>query len=96
MKQNALAWIVGALAVLVVAAVTFWLGYTLLPTRTTAQTIGTIVPWYLTWGMIWMTLVISVIIAVNLFVVGLNGGPALPTPVSDRQPPRSTPDARLR
>ena len=72
MKRNPLGWILSAVAVLGVAALTFWLGQTLLPPRTTAQTVGTIVPWYLTWGLIWMTVVISVIIAGNLFTVGLN------------------------
>jgi hypothetical protein len=72
MRRNPLVWMLGAVAMLGVAALTFWFGYMLLPPRATAQTIGTIVPWYLTWGLIWMTVVISLIIAGNLYVAGLN------------------------
>jgi hypothetical protein len=74
MKRNPFVWILGGVAMLVVAALTCWFGYVLLPPRATAQTVGTIVPWYLTWGLIWMTVVISVIIAGNLYVIGLNPG----------------------
>ena len=89
MQRNPLGWILSAVAVLFVAAFTFWLGQTLLPSRATAQEAGTIVPWYLTWGLVWMTVVISVIIASNLFVVGLNSGrsgaiPALLPPANLR------------
>ena len=55
MKRNTLVWMLSAVAMVVVAGVTYWLGRTLLPPRTTAVEVGTIVPWYLTWGMIWMT-----------------------------------------
>jgi hypothetical protein len=85
MKRNPLVWILSAVAMLGVAALTYWFGYVLLPPRATAQTVGTIVPWYLTWGMIWMTVLTSVIIAGNLFIVGssserVHPGPALPPP----------------
>jgi hypothetical protein len=96
MKRNPLVWILGAIAMLGVAALTYWFGYVLLPPRATAQTIGTLVPWYLTWGLIWMTIVISVIIAGNLFMVGLASPTSNPVPASDSTHPRSTPDARLR
>src|SRR5687768_4096457 len=96
MNRNTIAWIAGAIAVLGVGAITVWLGRTLMPTRTTAETVGTIVPWFLTWGMIWMTMLIAVILAVNLFAVGLNDGRAYDMPVSpDQQPVRSTPETRL-
>jgi hypothetical protein len=74
MKRIPLVWILSAVAMLGVAAFTYWLGATLLPPRTTAQTVGTIVPWYLTWGMIWLTVVTALIIAGNLCAVGLNSG----------------------
>jgi hypothetical protein len=80
MKRNAPVWILSAVAMLGVAALTYWFGYVLLPPRATAQTVGTIVPWYLTWGMIWMTVAISVIIAGNLFAVGLSSGRSHPIP----------------
>jgi hypothetical protein len=92
MKRNPLAWILGAVAMLGVAALTYWFGYVLLPPRATAQTVGTLVPWYLTWGLIWMTVVISIILAGNLFTAGLNNGPseaipALLPPESPRRRP---------
>jgi hypothetical protein len=97
MKRNPLVWILSAVAMLGVAALTYWFGYVLLPPRATAQTVGTIVPWYLTWGLIWMTVIISVIIAVNLAMVGL-GSPSseAASALPDRDRARSTPDARIR
>jgi hypothetical protein len=91
MKRNPLVWILGAVAMLGVAALTYWFGHVLLPPRTTAQTVGTLVPWYLTWGLIWMTVVISVIIASNLFTVGLNNGPSdtIPALLPPESPRRS-------
>ena len=80
MKRNPLVWILSAVAMVGVAAVTYWLGHTLLPPRTTAVTVGTIVPWYLTWGMIWMTVVISLIIAANMFLVGSGNESSHPVP----------------
>jgi hypothetical protein len=89
MQRNPLGWILGAAAVLGVAALTFWLGQALLPSRTAAQAAGTIVPWCVTWGLVWMTVLISIIIAGNLFAVGLNSGrsdsiPALLPPANPR------------
>jgi uncharacterized membrane protein len=87
MNRTTLTWILAGLAVLGVAVVTVMLGQTLLPPRATAQTIGTLVPWYITWGMIWGTALIAVIIAINLFAVGLNNGRAHSMPVrSNREP----------
>jgi hypothetical protein len=97
MKRNPLVWILSAVVMLGVAAVTYWLGATLLPPRTTAQTVGTIVPWYLTWGLVWMTVLISVMLAGNMVLVGLGSPTADPTPaLHDRDQARSRPDARLR
>ena len=95
MKRNTLAWVVGGVVVLGLAAITMMLGRTLMPPKTTAQRIGTLVPYFLTWGMIWMTAVIAVIIAINLFWVGLNSRrrPTLVPP--DPEPAPSTQDARL-
>jgi uncharacterized membrane protein len=94
MKRNPLVWILGAVAMLGVAALTYWFGYVLLPPRATAQTVGTLVPWYLTWGLIWMTVVISIILAVNLCMVALESPTSDPAP--DHTHVGSTPDARLR
>jgi hypothetical protein len=90
MKRNPLVWILGAVAMLGVAALTYWFGYVLLPPRATAQTVGTLVPWYLTWGLVWMTVVISVIVAGNLFTVGSNNrsSDAIPAVLPPESPRR--------
>ena len=80
MNRNALTWILGGIAVLGVAAITLIVGQTLMPPKAKAQTIGTLVPWFITWGMIWMTTLIAVILAVNLFAIGLNSSRSHPTP----------------
>ena len=89
MQRNPLGWILSAVAMLGVSAFTLWLGLVLLPSRSMAQEAGTIVPWTITWGLVLMTVVISLIIAANLFAVGLNSGrsgsiPALLPPASPR------------
>jgi uncharacterized membrane protein len=91
MNRNTIAWILSGIASLVVGAITVWLGGTLMPARTTAETVGTIVPWFLTWGMIWMTVLIAVIMAINLFAIALNSrhGYSVPAP-PDREPARNT------
>ena len=87
MNRNTLPWFLGGIAVLGIGAVTVMLGRMLMPPRTTAETVGTIVPWVITWGMIWMTTLIAVIIAVNLFMIGLNSRHGYPVPVPpDREP----------
>ena len=70
MKRSTFLWILSAIAVLAMGGITVWLGRTLLPPKATAETVGTIVPWYLTWGLIWMTMLIAAILAVNMFIVG--------------------------
>ena len=72
MNRNAVKWIVGAIAVLGLAAVSLILGMTLLPSRMAAQGAGTLVPWLLTWGMIWTTALIAVAIAGFLIVIGVS------------------------
>jgi ABC-type uncharacterized transport system permease subunit len=91
MNRNTIAWILSGIASLVVGAITVWLGRTLMPARTTAETVGTIVPWFLTWGMIWMTALIALIMAINLFAIALNSRHGYPVPVPpDSEPARST------
>jgi hypothetical protein len=86
MKRTTLLWILAAVAVLAMGGVTVWLGQTLLPPKATAETIGTIVPWYLTWGMIWMTMLIALILAINLVMVGMS--PSHQMAVEDSEPSR--------
>jgi hypothetical protein len=91
MNRNTLVWILGGIASLIVGAITVMLGQALMPTRTTAVTVGTIVPWFITWGMIWMTALVGVIMAINLFAIGLSSrhGYSVPVP-PDREPARNT------
>ena len=72
MNRNAVEWIVGAIAVLGLAAVTLILGKALLPTRLVAQGVGTLVPWFLTWCLIWTTALIAVVIAGQLIMIGVS------------------------
>jgi hypothetical protein len=74
MKRTSLAWTLGGIGVLAVGVITVLLGWAIMPARATAATIGTIVPWFITWGMILGTAVIAVIIAVNLFATGRGSG----------------------
>lgn len=72
MNRNAVKWIVGAIAVLGLAAASLIFGMTLMPSRARAQEVGTVVPWFLTWGMIWTTVLIAVTIAGFLIVTGVS------------------------
>lgn len=70
--MHAVKWIVGALAVLALTGIGVMVGRTLLPPGALAQTKGTLVPWLLTWGMIWATTVMGVVIAGYMVGIGLN------------------------
>ena len=76
MKRKSLAWTLGGIGALLVGVITVLLGWAIMPTRATAATIGTIVPWFITWGMVVGTALISVIIALNLFATGRGSGQA--------------------
>ena len=71
MNGNRAKWIVGAIGVLALAPVSVLFGTTLLPSRMAAQQKGTLVPWLLTWGLIWITAVIAVGLAGFLTVIGV-------------------------
>ena len=58
-------------AVLGLAALSFVLGINLLPARDVAQARGTLGPWVLTWGLIWMTALAAVTLAVFLIATSL-------------------------
>lgn len=66
MNQNAVKWIIAAIAVLGLAAGCVMFGVNLLPPRIVAEERGTVAPWLLTWAMIWMTALIAVAIAAFL------------------------------
>ena len=72
MNRNAIQWIVVAIAVLGLAALCVILGVNLLPSRMAAQEKGTLAPWLLTWGMIWLTALTAVTLAGFLFVTGVS------------------------
>jgi hypothetical protein len=72
MNRDGVKWIVGAILVLGLAPVTVMFGTTLLPSRVAAQEGGTLIPWSLTWGLIWMTALIAVTLAGFLFRIGVS------------------------
>ena len=74
MNLKAVRWIFGAIVAAGLAAVTVMIATTLLPPMTEAQRKGTFVPWVLTWGMVWETVLLALVVAGFLFVTGLNKG----------------------
>ena len=71
MNRNSWQWLVGAVAVLGLAAFSIALGTNLLPPRAVAEAKGTLGPWILTWGMVWITVLASVILAGFLVATSL-------------------------
>jgi hypothetical protein len=58
-----------AIVVLALGAMLVVFGMNLMPTQTTAIAKGSIAPWRLTWGMIWCTVLMTVVLAGYLFTV---------------------------
>ena len=56
-------WMLGAAVTLVLAGIAFWIGSAILPPRERAEDYGTLLPWFATWGLIWLTVLIAVGIA---------------------------------
>ena len=69
--MHAAKWIVGALAVLALMGICFAVALTLLPPGAEASTKGTLIPWLITWGMIWATAVMGVVIAGYMVSIGV-------------------------
>lgn len=69
--MHAVKWIVGALAVLALMGICVAVGMTLLPPKAVAETKGTLIPWLVTWGMIWATTAMGVVIAGYMVGIGL-------------------------
>ena len=63
-------WILAAVGVVVLAVLTIWLGMAIMPTRERAASAGTIVPWFVTWGLILVTALVAVVIAANIAING--------------------------
>ena len=73
MSQSATAWILGAILVLGLSAAAMVFGVELLPASATMQSkLGTAVPVFLTWGMIWLTALSGVAVAIFLFATGMS------------------------
>ena len=71
MNRESVQLIVAAVAVLGLAIFSVVLGTNLLPTRAVAEAKGTLGPWILTWGMVWMAVLASVILAGFLVATSL-------------------------
>lgn len=71
MNRESVQLIVVAVAVLGLAAFSVALGTNLLPPRAVAEAKGTLGPWILTWGMVWMAVLASVILAGFLVATSL-------------------------
>ena len=71
MNQGTLGWIVLGVATLGLSAAALIFGVNLLPPAATMQgKLGTIAPLVITWGMIWLTVVSGVGLAVYIFAYG--------------------------
>jgi hypothetical protein len=69
LKTSAL-WKIVAIVVLGLGALLVVFGMNLMPTQAVAIEKGSIAPWRLTWGMIWCTVAMTVVLAGYLFTVG--------------------------
>jgi hypothetical protein len=74
MNAKTAKWILVAILTLLLAWITVNIGETLLPPSAEAQRKGIFVPWVITWGMVWGTVVLAVAVAGSLFMTGLNKG----------------------
>jgi hypothetical protein len=74
MNRNGGAWFVAAIVVFGLAVLAVVFGLHLVPSRETALAKGTIVPWYLVWGMIAATAAMAVFLAGFLASTAFNAG----------------------
>jgi hypothetical protein len=73
MNRDSLGWIAGAVVVLGLAAFALVLGRNLLPPSEVMQSkLNTIAPLIITWGMIWITIIIALALAGFLLATGLS------------------------
>jgi hypothetical protein len=68
--QRSPLWKLVAIVVLALGALLIVFGMNLMPTQATAIAKGSIAPWRLTWGMILLTVAMTVVLAGYLFTVG--------------------------
>jgi len=69
LKNPSPVWKLVAIVVLALGALLVVFGLNLMPTQETAIAKGSIAPWRLTWGMIWITVLMTVVLAGYLFTV---------------------------
>ena len=75
MNRDAASWIVGAVVVLGLALLTLILGNSMLPASEVMRSkLNTVAPLVITWGMIWITVLMAVALAGFLIATGLNKG----------------------
>lgn len=74
MNQNRPVAMFFAVAAVVLAVLSWIFGMSLLPTWAVAQEEGTLVPWTITWGMIWMTTIAGLGLAAFLLADLKRGG----------------------
>ena len=67
--KNSQVWKLVAIVVLAMGALLVVFGMNLMPTQEVAISKGSIAPWRLTWGMIWATVAMTVVLAGYLFTV---------------------------
>ena len=67
--KNPSLWKLLAIVVLALGALLVVFGMNLMPTQETAIAKGSIAPWRLTWGMIWATVAMTIVLAGYLFTV---------------------------
>jgi hypothetical protein len=70
MNQDRAEWITYAIGAIVLAVVAVLFGMGLLPDRAAASGRGVLMPWLLTWAMIWMTVASGIVLAGFLVVTG--------------------------
>jgi len=73
MHQSKIEWVSYAVVVLALGVGGVLFGYNLLPEMSVAEERGVVIPWMLTWAMVWMTLVTAIVIA--WYVIRTGGGP---------------------
>jgi len=69
LKNPSPVWKLVAIVVLALGALLVVFGLNLMPTQETAIAKGSIAPWRLTWGMIWITVLMTVVLAGYLLTV---------------------------
>jgi hypothetical protein len=74
MNRNGGVWFVAAIVVFGLAVLAVVFGLHLVPSRATALAKGTVVPWYLVWGMICVTAAMAVFLAGFLASMALSVG----------------------